>query len=99
MENVKQIDTESRTYYIFNDMINIKCFDSNLLKICRKSYKNTDIYYIGYIAMKDLDYVSIHRVNPLYFVINKADRYNEENYGNKYCIFASTDKNKDVLTK
>ena len=99
MKNVKQIDTESRTYYIFNDMINIKCFDSNLLKICRKSYKNTDIYYIGYIAMKDLDYVSINRVNPLYFVINKADGHNEEIYGNKYCIFASTDKSKDVLTK
>ena len=33
-------------------MINIKNFDSDLLKI-DKSYKNIDIYYIGYIIMKD----------------------------------------------
>ena len=27
MGNVKQINTENRTYYFFNDMINIKDFD------------------------------------------------------------------------
>ena len=35
-------------------MINIKNFDSNLLKIDKESYKNVDIYYIGYIAIKKL---------------------------------------------
>ena len=45
-------------------MINIKDFDSNLLKIDKKSYKNIDIYYIGYITMKDFDYVRINSVNP-----------------------------------
>ena len=35
-------------------MINIKNFDSNLLKIEKKSYKNIDIYYIGYITIKKL---------------------------------------------
>ena len=34
-------------------MINIKDFDSNLLKIDKKSYKNVDIYYIGYITIKN----------------------------------------------
>ena len=29
----------NRTYYFFNDMINIKGFDSNLLKIDKNSYK------------------------------------------------------------
>ena len=33
---VKQIDIKSRTYYFYNDMINIKKFDSNLLKIDKK---------------------------------------------------------------
>ena len=32
------------TYYILNDMINIKNFNSNILKIDKKSYKNIDIY-------------------------------------------------------
>ena len=32
-------------------------------------------------------------------MIGKADRYIEENNGNKYLTFASTDKNKKVLEK
>ena len=35
----------------FNDMINIKEFDSSLLKIDKKSYKNIGIYYIVYITI------------------------------------------------
>ena len=35
-----------RTYYFLNDMINIKNFNSNILKVDKKSYKNIDIYYI-----------------------------------------------------
>ena len=59
-------------------MINIKNFDSNSLKIDKKSYKNIRIYYIGYITMKDFDYVNIQSVNPLYLIIDKADGYIEE---------------------
>ena len=45
---------KNRTYYVFNDMINIKRFDSKLLKIDKKSYRNIDIYYIGYITIKNI---------------------------------------------
>ena len=38
---VKQIDIKNRTYYFYNDMINIKICDSNLLKIDKKSYKDS----------------------------------------------------------
>ena len=79
-------------------MINIKISDSNLLKIDKKSYKNIDIYYTGYIAIQKIDdYENIYSVNPLYFIINTADEYIEEKNGNKYLTFASTDKNKEVL--
>ena len=79
-------------------MINIKISDSNLLKIDKKSYKNIDIYYTGYIAIQKIDdYENIYSVNPLYLIINTADEYIEEKNGNKYLTFASTDKNKDVL--
>ena len=80
-------------------MINIKNFQSNLLKIDKKSYKNIDIYYIGYITVKDSDYVKINSVNPLYLIINEVDRYIEEISRNKYLTLVSTDKNKEVLTK
>ena len=99
MGNIKQVNIKNSTYYFFNDMINIKNFDSNLLKIDRKSYENTDIYYIGYITMKDLDYVNIHSVNPLYFIINKADGCIAEINGNEYLTLVSNDKNKYILTK
>ena len=53
-------------------MINIKDFDPNLLKIDKKSYKNIDIYYIGYITVKDSYYVEINSVNPLYLINSEA---------------------------
>ena len=37
MGNIKEISIKSRTYYFLDDMINIKNFDSNLLKIVKKS--------------------------------------------------------------
>ena len=72
MGNIKEINIKHRTYY-FDDMINIKDFDPSLLKIDKKSYKNIGIYYIGYITMKNSDYVKINGVNPLYIIINEVD--------------------------
>ena len=69
MANIKEINIRNQTSYFFNDMINIKDFNSSLLKIDKKSYKNIDIYYIGYITMKDFDYVKMNSVNPLYIII------------------------------
>ena len=100
MENIKQINIKNRTYYFFNDVINIKNFDLSLIKIGKKSYKNVGIYNIGYIAMKSISgYENINSVNPLYLIIGEVDGYIEENNGNKYLFFASTDKNKKVLEK
>ena len=47
MGTIKQMDIKNRTYYFYNGMINIKKFDSNLLKIDKKSYKDIGIYNIG----------------------------------------------------
>ena len=54
MGNIKQIKIKNRTYYFFNDMINIKDIELSLVKIDKKSYKNVDIYNIGYITIKKL---------------------------------------------
>ena len=50
--NIKEINIKNRKYYFLNDMIGIKNFDSSLLKIDKKSYKNIGIYNIGYIPIK-----------------------------------------------
>ena len=57
--DVKSINIKNRECYFFDDMINIKDFDSNLLKIDKKSYKNMTIYYTGYITIKKLMIVKI----------------------------------------
>ena len=64
-------------------MINIRNFDSILLKLDKKSYKNISIYYIGYITKKDFKYLNIHSVNLLYFLVDKVDSFIEEKEGNK----------------
>ena len=86
-------------YYFFDDMINIKTFDPNLLKIDKKLYKNLDIYYTGYITMKDSEYVKFNSVNLLYLIVNEVDGYIKEENGNKYLTLVFTDKNEEVLTK
>ena len=89
MGEVKQIEIKNRTYYFYNDMINLKNFEPNLLRIDKKSYKNVGIYYnIGYITVKKIDdYESIYSVNPLYLQVNHANGCIKEKNGNKYLIF------------
>ena len=105
MGKVKQIEIKNQTYYFYNDMINLKDFESNLLKIDKKHYKGIDIYYIGYITIKKIgDCENIYSVNPLYLIIGKVDGHIEcnsvqKNNGNKYLVFDSTDENKEVLKK
>ena len=59
MGYIKQINIKNRTYYFFNDMINIKDFNPSLIKIDKKSYKNIGIYHIRYITKKLLAIVKI----------------------------------------
>ena len=98
--DVKNINIKNRTYYFFNSLINIEGFDSSLLKIDKKSYKNIGIYYIGYIAIKKIDeYENIHSVDLLNLIISKRDGFIEERDGTKYLVFDSTDENEEVLKK
>ena len=84
MGNIKQISIKNRTYYFFNDVIDIKDFDSSLLKIDKTSDKNIGSYNIGYIAIKkNDDYENIHSVNPLYLMISEVIGHIEQNSGNK----------------
>ena len=79
MEDVRQIKIKNRSYYLYNDMINLKDFESGLLKIDKKQYKGFNIYYIGYIKIKKIDDCeSIYSINPLYLQVNHANGYIED---------------------
>ena len=97
MGKVKQINIKNRTYYFYNDMINIKDFDARLLKIDKKGYEEIDIYYIGYVTFKEIaNCNNINSVNPLYLIIDKMIGHFEEKRGNKYLVLDDIDENKEV---
>ena len=99
MGEVKEINIKNQTYYFFNDMINIKNFHSNLLKIDKKSNKDIDIYCIGYITIKKFgDCENIYSVNPLYLIIHCAAEHFKEKNDDKYLILDLTDKYEEVLS-
>ena len=98
MGTIKQINIENRTYYFYNDIIDIENFDSSLLKLDKKNH--ISIYNIGYIAIKKIgDCKNIYSVNPLYLGITHANGYIEKINENKYLIFDSMDENKELLKK
>ena len=98
---MKQINIENSPFYFFNDIISINNFDSNLLNTYKISFKSTDvvIYNIIYITMKSFNHINIDNGNPLHLMFNNGNGYIEEKNGDKYLVFASTDKNKEMLEK
>ena len=84
MGTIKQINIKNRTYYLHNDIIDLENFDSDLLKLDKKSYRDIGIYNIGYITIKKIgDCKNIYSVNPLYLRITHANRYVLSTIGNK----------------
>ena len=55
----KDIDIKNHTFYFFDDIIKIKSFDPNKIKIDEKSYKNILIYETGYMTIKDSKYLKV----------------------------------------
>ena len=96
---VKHINIKNHTYYYCDDIINIKDFDPNNIKIDEKSYKNIPIYYTAYVTIKDSKHVKINSVNPLDLMLNKINGYFEEFNGNNYITLVSTNKSKKMIKK
>ena len=92
MGKIKQINIKNRTYYFCNDQINLKDFDARLLNIDEKDCKEIDIYYIGYVNVKEIANLNnINIVNPLYLMINEMTGYCEEKNENKYLVLDDVD--------
>ena len=95
----KEIDIKNCTCYFFDDMINKKSLIQKKINVDGKSYKSILIHYIGYVTVKNLSYVKINSVNPLYLIIDQIDGYIEEYNENKYLTLVPTDKSKELWTK
>ena len=94
---VKDIDIKNRTHYFCDDIINTKKFDPNNIKIDENSYKNTLIYYNGYVRIKDSKSVKVNSVNPLYLILSKVNGYFEEINKNKYLALFPPNGSKKII--
>ena len=94
---IKDIDIKNNMHYFFDDIINMKNFDPNNIKIDEKSYKNILIYYIEYVTMKDSKYVKINSVNPFCLIFGKVNGYFEEINKSKYLTLVATNDIKEKI--
>ena len=96
---VKDIDINNGTYYFFNDIIKIKYFGPDKIKIDEKSYGNILIYHIGYVTIINSKYVKSNSVNPLYITFKKMNGYFEKINRNKYLTLDSTNESNEKIKK
>ena len=97
INNMKDKNIKSCTYYVFNDIIYIKNFNPSNTKIDQKLYKNFLIYYVGYVTIKkDL---KNSNVNLFYLIFGKVNGYFEEINGKKYLMLVITNESKEKIKK
>ena len=81
-------------------IFDIKTFDSNNLKLDKKTYKDLHIYNIRYVTIKKIGHgYDVNSVNPLYLRIDNASGYIEEINEDKYLVFDVRDEKKELLKR
>ena len=73
MVTTKQMNIKNRTYYFYNDLINIKDFDPKMLNLDNKTSMDFNICYIEYFTKKYEH--KINSANPLYLLVYRIDYY------------------------
>ena len=69
MGTTKEINIKHRTYYYYNNIIDLDEFDKSKIKVDKKGFNDIDIYYLGYEYKKITECNMIKSVNPLYLRI------------------------------
>ena len=60
---------------------------------------HTKIFVFGYVTIKNLKYLEIIRVNSLYLIFSKVNRYFKEIIRNKYLTLVPTTESKEKIKK
>ena len=98
METIKQINIKNRTYYFYNDIINLDEFDESKIKVDKKDFNDIDIYYLGYEHKKKISKCDvINSVNPLYLRIVDINGQFEKGKDDAWYLIISDDD--DVFKK
>ena len=77
----KQLDIENRTYYFYNNLINVLNFEQGNLNIDKKTWKGIDIYYTGYVDKNKRSDWKVNSVSLLYLIVNRVFCF----AGEKWC--------------
>ena len=92
MGEIKQINIKNRTYYFYNDIINLDEFDGSKIKVDKKDFNDIDIYYLGYEHKKKISECDvINSVNPLYLRIADINAQFEKGKGDAWYLIISGD--------
>ena len=76
--DIESLQIKNKSYYFWNDTINIYDFDINLVKIFKRESKiGVNIYYIGSMLKPYYD----NTITPLYLVINHLFGFIEQTEG------------------
>ena len=98
METIKQINIKNRTYYFYNDIIDLDEFDESKIKVDKKDFNDIDIYYLGYEHKKKISKCDvINSVNPLYLRIVDINGQFEKGKDDAWYLIISDDD--DVFKK
>ena len=93
METIKQINIKNRTYYFYNDIINLDEFDESKIKVDKKDFNVIDIYYLGYEHKKKIsEWNVINSVYPLYLrIVDMKDQFEKGKDDAWYLVVSSKD--------
>ena len=99
METIKEITIKNRTYYFYNDIINLDEFDESKIKVARKDFNDIDIYYLGYEHKKKISECNvINIVNPLYLrIININGQFKKGKDDAWYLVISDKDVYKKLV--
>ena len=99
METIKKINIKNRTYYFYNDIIDLDEFDESKIKVDKKDFNDIDIYYLGYEHKKKISECNvINSVNPLYLrIININGQFEKGKDDVWYLVISDKDVYKKLV--
>ena len=98
MGTIKEINIKNRTYYYYNDIIDLDEFNESKIKVDKKDFNDIDIYYLGYEYKKEItECNAIRSVNPLYLrIVGVEGRFEKGKDDAWYLVISDKD---DVYKK
>ena len=90
METIKEINIKNRTYYFYNDIINLDEFNESKIKVDKKDFNDIDIYYLRYEHKKKISECNvINSINSLYLRIINLNGQFEKGKDDAWCLIIS----------